>query len=126
MERSELLEIAWGAREFADPWKSGTKVGCAIECEDGSIVAGFNIEGLWMTSIHAEVCAITKLVGQKQLAIRVAIVAKTESFTPCGACLDWLMQFSSKNGCVVITENKHGEIKEFKLREDLCPHYPAQ
>jgi len=125
METQELLEIAWGARGSAWPWKSGTKVGCAIECSDGSIVVGSNIEGLWMTSIHAEVSAITKVVEKKQLAVKVAIVAKTKSFTPCGACLDWLMQFSTKD-CLVITENKQGEIREYRLREDLCPNYPEQ
>ncbi len=118
----ELLQKAWEAREKAYPWKSGTKVGCAIETESGDVIVGWNIEGLWQTSIHAEVCAITQLQGRK--GIKVAIVANTEFFTPCGACIDWLMQFCKKVTVVVI-QNKRREINKFFLTE-LAPHYPCQ
>lgn len=124
MKKDELLKKAWEAREFAYPWKSGTKVGCAILCEGGEIVTGFNIEGLWMTSIHAEVCAISKLVEKGQKGVAVAIVAKTEFFTPCGGCLDWLFQFCDFDSDIII-QNKHMEIRRFKLNE-LCPYYPRQ
>ena len=124
MTKKDLLKEAWKAREFAYAWKSKTKVGCAIECENGEIVTGFNIEGLWMTSIHAEVNAICSLMENGFKGIKIAIVAKTEFFTPCGACLDWLFQFCDHEALVII-QNKNFEIREFKLSE-LCPHYPKQ
>lgn len=120
----DLLKKAWEAREFAYPWKSGMKVGCAILCKEFGIVTGFNVEGLWMTSIHAEVCAVAELIRTGQKGIAVAIVADAESFTPCGACLDWLFQFCGHNSLVVI-QNKKMETKRFTLKE-LCPHYPVQ
>lgn len=124
MPTKNLLKEAWKARGFAYPWKSKTKVGCAIECENGEIVTGFNIEGLWMTSIHAEVNAICNLIRKNQRGKKVVIVAKTEFFTPCGACLDWLFQFCNPETLVTI-QNKNMEIKEFTLRE-LAPYYPKQ
>lgn len=50
-KETELLKYAWATRNGAHAWKSGTKVGCAILTESNEIVTGFNIEGLWMTSI---------------------------------------------------------------------------
>jgi len=119
-----LLKEAWEARKLARPWKSGTKVGCAILCKEFGTVTGFNIEGLWMTSIHAEVCAVTELVRRNQKGIAIAIVADTKLFTPCGACLDWLFQFCSHNSLVVV-QNEEMETMRFTLKE-LCPHYPVQ
>ncbi len=121
---ADLLNKAWEARGLAYPWKSGTKVGCAIETEAGSIAVGWNIEGLWMTSIHAEVCALKELVAWNTKGIRVAIVSETSHFTPCGACLDWLFQFCIKDAEIII-QNKEREIIVYKLSE-LCPHYPRQ
>lgn len=121
----KLIGLAWQAREYALPIKSGTKVGCAIFTDNASIVTGFNIEGLWGTSIHAEVCAITRLpeLYGKQIYV-IAIVAETERFTPCGACLDWIFQFGHSETMVYI-ENKRRERTSYVL-EELMPHYPKQ
>ncbi len=120
----DLLAIAWDARENAYPWKSGTKVGCAIETTSGRILQGWNVEGLWATSIHAEVNAIARL-GDKDLIKKIAVVAKTEFFTPCGACLDWIVQFRKDWKTKVIIQNKRNEIKIYEVRK-LCPKYPIQ
>ena len=119
----DLLKMAWQARNNAYPWKSGTKVGCAILTEGGLIKTGWNIEGLWMTSIHAEIVAISQIVVTKQKIKTIVVVAETKMFTPCGACLDWLFQFATKDTMVII--DNHKEIKEFHLNE-LMPHYPIQ
>ena len=121
---ADLLTRAWEVRELAYPWKSGTKVGCAIEDEQGNVAVGWNIEGLWMTSIHAEVCAIKELVAWKTKGVKVAIVSDTHHFTPCGACLDWLFQFCVVDAEIII-QSKAGETTVYKLSE-LCPHYPKQ
>ena len=120
----KLLNRAWEARKYAYPWKSGTKVGCAILTENGSIYPGWNIEGLWMTSIHAEVVAIVQLVKNKDRGIAIAIASETKFFTPCGSCLDWLFQFCDKDSPVFI-QNQDRKIYRFILK-NLCPHYPKQ
>lgn len=118
----ELLEHAWSFRNRAYPHKSGTKVGCAILTDLSNIYGGWNIEGLWMTSIHAEKCAITNLTELQEKILIIAVVAETEKFTPCGDCLDWITQFATKE-CVVMTQNKHREVKTYTLAE-LMPNYP--
>lgn len=120
----ELLDKAWEARKYAYPWRGGTKVGCAIRAEKGSIVQGWNIEGLWMTSIHAEVAAIVQLVKSGDKGIAIAIVSKTIFFTPCGSCLDWLFQFCDRDSPVII-QNQDRDIYRLTLR-DLCPYYPKR
>ena len=122
----KTVEQAWLAREKALPWKSGTKVGCAIYTNKGDLISGYNLEGLWMTSIHAEVCAISKLpeYGDEQRIKVIAIASETEHFTPCGACLDWIFQFGDTETIVAIS-NKNKENTIYKL-SDLMPHYPRQ
>ncbi len=119
----KILETAWKAREKAYAWKSGTQVGCAIEAANGQIVCGWNIEGLWMTSLHAEVVAISQLVPLQSKGVTVAIVANTCCFLPCGSCIDWLVQFCDSNASIII-QNKE-QTWEYKLQE-LMPHYPQQ
>jgi len=118
-----LLDMAWKARENACINKSGTKVGCAIEAANGQIVCGWNIDGLWMTSLHAEVVAITQLAPLMSRGINIAVVTDTSFFSPCGSCIDWLIQFCDPNASVII-QNKE-QTWEYKLRE-LMPHYPEK
>ena len=120
----DLIQSARVARDYAYPWKSGTRVGCAIRTDKNYMRLGWNIEGLWMTSIHAEVCAIKDIAAHNEKGYAIAIVSDTEFFTPCGACIDWLMQFCLPNADVAIV-NKREEINRFKLNE-LMPHYPRQ
>jgi len=116
-----LLDIAWKAREMAYAWKSGTKVGCAIEATNGQIVCGWNIEGLGMTDLHAEAVAISQLVPLQSKGIRVAVVANTTHFTPCEACVDWLVQFCDSNATIVIQNSEQSW--EYQLK-DLMFHNP--
>lgn len=128
----ELLKQAWEWREFAYAWNSGTKVGCAIFTKTSHIVGGFNIEGFWMTSIHAEVSAIIQLLSYPLVTyspnidkgVKVAIVSNTKHFTPCGACCDWLFQFCVPDA-VVLIQNNEGKTTKYHLK-DLMPHYPRQ
>ena len=122
MSDNDLLMKAWEAREYAYPWKSGTKVGCALQTTK-AVRLGWNIEGLWQTSIHAEVSAIAKLIPEERIEC-IAIVAEVKFFVPCGACYDWLAQFASED-CRVLIQGKDRAIHQYKLCE-LYPLYPQQ
>lgn len=124
MKDIDLIKIAKSASKYAYPWKSGTRVGCAIESSNGSIQEGWNVEGLWMTSIHAEVCAITRLAGYGLRGKKIAIWADASFFTPCGACLDWLFQFCDANTPIII-QGRDSILYRFTL-EEICPHYSRQ
>ncbi len=121
-----LMEAAWEARECAQVRPTGTKVGCAILGSGGKIYAGWNIEGLWATSIHAEVCAITQLAGSGEKGIEIAIVADTKNFTPCGACLDWLIQFCEPDALVTMGNMENREGHTTLVLQDLYPMYPQR
>jgi cytidine deaminase len=117
-----LLIKAKEASKNAIPVRSEIRVGCAIELSGGRIVTGWNIEGLWQTSLHAEVSAISKIKTTDKRAIqRVAIYAKGVDFTPCGACLDWLMMFCNYH-TILLTSNGRKE-KAYRVH-DLYPGYP--
>lgn len=119
----ELLNKAWEASAGARLWRSKTKVGCAILTTSGRYLFGWNIDGLWATSIHAEVNAISRL-GVDEKISEIAIVAKTSFFTPCGACMDWIFQFSTPD-TIIYVQNKDMVVTSFKYC-DLMPHYPIR
>ena len=122
MDNHELLNEARLASKHAIPIRSGVKVGCAIEHLAGLVLIGWNIEGLWQTSLHAEVSAISRIMYDTKDKIRkVAIYAKDVDFTPCGACLDWLMMFSDEH-TILVTSN--GTKEKTYLLKDLYPFYP--
>ena len=88
-----LSPHAWEARANAFTI-GGTKVGCAL-ISSGRIYTGCNVEHHFRShDIHAEVNAIGSMVcsGDKQFEA-LLVVAERNFFTPCGACMDWVMQF---------------------------------
>ena len=121
---ANLFEQAWQVRENAHVI-GPTRVGCAVLTTDGRIYAGCNVEHRFRShDVHAEVNAITSMVaaGRKDLQA-VAIAAERERFTPCGACMDWIIQFASENCTVLAQSQPGGEVQVFTVRE-LMPYYP--
>src|SRR5467141_3056807 len=123
-EVSKLFDIAWRVRENAHVI-GPTKVGCAVLTTDGRVFAGCNVEHRFRShDVHAEVNAITNMVsgGQKDLRA-VAIAAERERFTPCGACMDWILQFGAEECQVLAQSAPKGPVKRYTARE-LMPYYP--
>jgi cytidine deaminase len=121
----ELAAAAWAVRERAHII-GPTKVGCTILTETGHIYAGCNIEHRYRChDVHAEITAIAGMVaaegGAKIKAVFVA--AAREKFTPCGGCIDWIMQFAGEPCMVYSQSSPEGEIKGYTTVE-LMPHYP--
>lgn len=122
---AELLNAAWDVRRNAHVI-GPTKVGCAVRASDGRIFAGCNVEHRFRShDVHAEVNAITNMVSAGGTAVvAVAIAAERDRFTPCGACMDWIMQFAENGDCLVIWQSSPGgPFKSFMARE-LMPFYP--
>ena len=73
------------------------KVGAAIECADGSVYTGCNIENAALeSSICAELSALSAAVtAGKQSFKRIAIISDGNSYCfPCGACRQRLNEFA--------------------------------
>ena len=68
--------------------------------------------------VHAEINAISSMVAGGEKTFRaIVIVAKRERFTPCGGCMDWIMQHGSGDCVVGFQEEKKGEIQRYLARE---------
>ncbi|MDO5562753.1 MAG: cytidine deaminase [Synergistaceae bacterium] len=109
-ERAELIKAAREARKNSYSPYSHFRVGAAILFENGDVVSGCNVEN---ASFGLSLCAERK-------PIAAAIVGKDgEPCAPCGACRQFLAEFSPE--MEIILEDGNG-FKIFKLRE-LLPEY---
>ena len=97
MTDRELLNLAQEASEKAYAPYSKFKVGAALECADGTVFTGCNVENAALGStICAERTAACKAVSEGHRDFcRIAIFAEGENYCmPCGACRQFLSEFS--------------------------------
>ncbi len=127
MER--LIHSALMARERAYCPYSGFAVGAALLAKNGSVYTGCNVENAaFSPSCCAERTAFFKAVseGVKEFE-RIAIVAqnvkegKIEKATPCGVCLQVMLEFCDPDAFEVVTALSVKEYEAYRLRE-LLPH----
>ena len=93
---SKLTEAARTARQNAHAPYSKFLVGAAIECADGRVFTGCNIENAtYGLTVCAERVAIWKAISEGERSFtRVAVCTDTEQLTPpCGACRQILWEF---------------------------------
>jgi len=91
-----LVAAARAAREHARARYSGFKVGAALECADGTIVTGCNIENAtYGLTVCAERVALLKALSEgRDQFVRIAVVADTVAPTPpCGPCRQLLWEY---------------------------------
>ncbi len=97
MNDRELLRIAKEASLNAYVPYSGFPVGAALECEDGTVYTGCNVENAaYGDTICAERTAVVKAVseGHRSFA-RIAIYGEGKGYCmPCGSCRQVLAEFS--------------------------------
>ena len=97
-------------------------VGAALECDDGTIYTGCNVENAALGStICAERTACVKAVSEGHMSFRrIAIYAESENWcTPCGACRQFLAEFSPE--MEVLCAKAGGRYVSYRLSE-LLPH----
>ena len=97
-------------------------VGAALECADGTVFTGCNVENAaFGSTICAERTACVKAVseGHKEFK-RLAIYADSENWpTPCGACRQFLAEFS--HDIEILCSKADVRYVSYKLSE-LLPH----
>ena len=97
-------------------------VGAALECADGTVFTGCNIENAaYSPGICAERTAVAKAVSEGHTDfVRIVIAGRSTDFcVPCGVCRQVLREFAP--GIEVICLNGKGEEKVFTLSE-LLPY----
>lgn len=124
MTKEELCQKAVAMLDRAYVPYSHFPVGAALECADGTVFTGCNIENAGYSPTNcAERTAVFKAVseGFKEFT-RIAIAANTEKFcAPCGVCRQVLAEFNPALTMGVILVNNKGDTLELTLR-DLLPY----
>ncbi len=119
---SALYQAAVASREKALALYSQFRVGAALQCTDGTIFTGCNIESAsYGLTICAERTALFKALsdGQHKFS-RILVVADTQELTPpCGACRQVLWDFAPQ--IEVVIANLSGDAKIFRMT-DLFPN----
>ena len=132
MNARELLRAAHRARERAYAPYSLFSVGAALECEDGTVVLGCNVEN---ASFGATLCAernaiATAIAAGKRSFVRIAIVGgKSDGMplhacAPCGICRQTMSEFCGLDFEILTEEN--GEAVSQTLGELLPSAFSAE
>lgn len=123
MTDRELLKLAREAAEKAYAPYSRFQVGAALECADGRVFTGCNVENSALgCTMCAERTAIFKAVseGQKQFT-RIAIYGESADYCmPCGSCRQVMAEFSDGD-LELLCANASGGYVSYKLSQ-LLPH----
>ena len=121
MDRDSLVQAAKAARLHAHAPYSNFFVGAALECADGSVFTGCNVENLsFGLTICAERVAIGAAVAAGKRDFRcIAVAADTsEPVSPCGACRQVMAEFNP--ALPIILSTLGGKTEEFTL-DQLLP-----
>ena len=122
MTDQEMVALALRARENSYSPYSRFRVGAALECADGRVFTGCNVENAaYGSCICAERTALVKAVseGERQFR-RLAIAGDSADFCwPCGACRQMLGEFGTV--LQVLVANRDGDFTALTLAE-LLPH----
>ena len=97
MNDRELLSLAREAARNAYVPYSQFPVGAAVECADGSVFTGCNVENAaFGSTICAERTAIVKAVSEGHTEFRrIAIYGEGKNYCmPCGTCRQVMAEFS--------------------------------
>ena len=97
MNDRELLRIAKEASLNAYVPYSGFPVGAALECEDGTVYTGCNVENAaYGDTICAERTAVVKAVSEgRRKFVRIAVYGEGKGYCmPCGSCRQVLAEFA--------------------------------
>ena len=127
MDMKQLIQRAIEAREMAYAPYSGFLVGAALECSDGSLYTGCNIENAAFSPTNcAERTAFFKAVSEGQRDFRrIAIVGGKEGEmtapAPCGVCLQVMAEFCRADTFEIIMAKSKEEYVCKKL-EELLPN----
>ena len=120
MTERELCQLAVNMLERAYCPYSRYPVGAALECADGSVFTGCNVENAaYGASICAERTAAVKAVSEGHRDfVRIAIACGEEQHaSPCGPCRQFLYEFSPELEILMV--NRSFEIRRSTLRELL-------
>ena len=120
MTEKELIQTAVKMLDMAYIPYSHFPVGAALECDDGTVYTGCNIENAaFPCTICAERTAMFKAISEGNTRFkRIVVAGRSEDFcVPCGSCRQVMREFAPE--LEVICLNGKGEARHFALKELL-------
>ena len=122
MTERELVDCAFAMLDRSYAPYSHFPVGAALECADGTVFTGCNVENsAYGSTICAERTAAVKAIseGHRDDLVRIAIVGNSTDYCwPCGSCRQFLFEFAPDLECL-IARGDHEYVK-LPLRELLA------
>ena len=98
MTDRQLIDLAFEMLQRSYVPYSNFPVGAALECADGTVFTGCNVENAaYGSTICAERTALVKAIseGRRDDFVRLAVVGTgTDYCWPCGACRQMLYEFA--------------------------------
>lgn len=124
----ELVEAAQMAREQAYAPYSDFTVGAAVLGGSGSVYTGCNVENAsYGLTVCAERVAAFKAVSAGEREITAVAVVSEPGATPCGACRQVLVEFTSQPEQVdIIVVNGQGDERFYTLGQLLPANFTGQ
>lgn len=122
MTDRELMGLAADVAKNAYAPYSRFQVGAALECDDGSVFTGCNVENAALGStICAERSAACRAVSEGHTRfVRIAVWGEGNDYCmPCGACRQFLAEFSAD--MEVLCAKAGGRYVSYRLNQ-LLPH----
>lgn len=120
MTLDELKRLAMSMLDKAYCPYSHFPVGAALECEDGSVFTGVNIENAsYPVGTCAERTAFGNAISAGHRSFkRIVIATRTKDYSsPCGMCRQFMYEFSPD--LEVICLNEKGDARTYTMRELL-------
>lgn len=123
MTEKELITRAKAMLAYSYAPYSGFPVGAALECSDGTVYTGCNVENAsYGAAICAERTALVKAVseGHQNDFVRLAIISESSDYCwPCGICRQMLLEFAPR--LQILAAKADGSYISCSL-EELLPH----
>lgn len=104
LNKDTLIKQARQARENAYAPYSEYHVGAALQCRDGSLYTGANIENInYTNTTHAEENALNKAVldGKREFTA-IALSLSGDPKPPCGSCRQALSEFCDEDFTILV------------------------
>lgn len=122
MTERELVDKAMAMLDRSYVPYSRFPVGAALECADGTVFTGCNVENAaYGSTICAERTAVVKAVseGHRDDFKRIAIAGRSADYCwPCGSCRQVLFEFAPDLEVLIARED--GQYVKLPLRELLA------
>lgn len=119
-----LIKKSISSMEFAYSPYSNFKVGVALLTKSGKIYTGSNIEcSSYSLTICAERVVAAKAIseGEKNFTAMAISTNRNKIAFPCGACRQFLMEFSPELKIILTKSEKDYQI--FRLKDLLPKHF---